>query len=255
MNLQWIKKRPVTVLNIAFIFFIVALFSFQLFRPMDVLDDWTISLSQPRSYRVVDGRRMAVYNPGGSLIFESKSTKLINAKGTTSRMIVCEATDTQDEREIQLDTLTAAKSLGVNPPRENAVTVPDVNQFNGLPRICRLVIDITYERVYLWRNHSEHAESEPFLVEEAQLTPQEVQEQIESLNQRIKELERQGKITATPSNGTPTNTTSQINNPPVAENSQPTTPSNEETEQGFVSRTLNGFTNFVSGTANKLLGR
>src|SRR5690606_7888845 len=119
----------------------------------------------------------------------SQSTKLMDARGTTTRTLVCAPTPRQAEREIQLDVIPATRPPGYSPPRESAITLPDVTQYDGLPRSCRLIIDIVYQKIALARNHTEHAESDLFLVEEVRLTPKEAKEQIEGLIRRIEELE------------------------------------------------------------------
>lgn len=189
----WAKSRPTVLVNIIGILVIIFGFGgyliFQANRELDVLKDWEIAVV-PTETREVDGNTVAVYHPGDSLIFTSTSVKLTDAKGTTSRLIVCEATETQARREIQIDTLVAARPPGVNARAENAVTLPDVTQYQGLPRWCILTIDIVYENVLgTGRSHTEHAETEPFLVEENILNSVEIRRQIRDLNSKISELE------------------------------------------------------------------
>lgn len=209
---DWAKKRPTVIINIIgiaiIVFGAIGYLIYQQNRSIDVLTDWAIQTSAPAQTREIDGKTISVYNPGDSLIFTSKSTKLTEATGTTTRTIVCEATATQPEREIQLDSLPATRPVGNSPKRENAITVPDVSQFAGLPRWCKLVIDITYLDVAgTGRSWSEHAETDRFLVEEASLDPTEARELIKTLTERIDELEKliptnEGEISTPPAGAT-----------------------------------------------------
>lgn len=240
---DWAIHRPTVLVNIIGILIIVvglsAYLIYQAVRPLDVLSDWSIKTSGALQTRKVEGKIVSVYNPGDSLVFTSKSTKITEAKGTTTRTIVCEATATQAEREIQLDTLPASRPTGVSPVRENAITVPDVSQFAGLPRWCKLVIDITYENVgNTGRNHSEHAETERFLVDNPSLDPAVIRNEIKKLEERINQLESQlpltngtpEPITATPQNVAPRNqiTNNTTTNNTTTNNNIPTPPPADE---------------------------
>lgn len=193
----WLRHRPVAIINIVGILVIIigggAYVVYQAFRPLDVLSKWDISISAVKEYRVIDGERLAVFHPGDSLIFYSQSVKTEPATGITVRTIVCEATDEQPAREIQLDSLPANRQPGEVKPRENAITVPDVSQFKKLPRTCYLSIDITYTNVALWRSAAEHSQSEDFLVEEPVLDPIKIQAQIDELNQRITDVKNKAE--------------------------------------------------------------
>lgn len=221
---RWAKHRPTVIINLLGILVIIlgitGWFIYQQNRSIDVLSNWTIELSSPKETREVDGVTVAVYHPNESLVFASKSTKLIDSEGVTTRMIVCEATETQAAREIQLDTIPATRPVGSSPKRENAVTVPDVTQFAGLPRWCKLVIDVTYRDVAgTGRTQQEHAETARFLVEEAKLDTEGLLLKIQSLQNQIEELKAQ-----LPSNGG--SATSVENTPTAPTSSTPTTSSN-----------------------------
>lgn len=217
---EWARHRPTVIINLIgisiLVFGVIGWFVYQQNRSIDVLSNWTIELSSPKETREIDGKMVAVYHPNESLVFASKSTKLIEAEGVTTRMIVCEATETQAAREIQLDTIPATRPVGNSPKRENAVTVPDVAQFAGLPRWCKLVIDVTYRDVAgTGRTHQEHAETDRFLVEEAKLDTEGLLLKIQSLQDQIEELKAQlptngGDATSvqdTPNNPTPRQST------------------------------------------------
>lgn len=201
---RWASARPTVIINLVGLAVIIigggAYLTYQSFRPLDVLRDWHIAISSPQAFKTVDGKRLPVYHPGESLVFTSTSVKLIDVTGLTSRMIVCDATDKLKEREIQLDTSPATRPAGYNPARENAVVVPDVTQFAGLPRTCRLVIDIAYENVALGRGYNEHAQTGDFIVEEEPLDAASIRRQISDLNARIKDLEK--KLSAAESSRT-----------------------------------------------------
>ena len=253
---NWATQRPTVLINLIGILIIVlgtiGYFIYQQTRSIDVLTGWEIHTSAPTQTREIDGKVVSVYNPGESLVFTSKSTKLTEATGTTTRTIVCEATATQPEREIQLDTLPATRPVGESPKRENAITVPDVSQFTELPRWCKLVIDITYTSVSgTGRSWSEHAETERFLVEEATLNPTAIRELIKTLTERIDELEKklpenEGSISTPPAGSTrqstlPTRPNTTTNNTTTnnTTNNNTTTPPPVE-EPGFVTGILNG---------------
>lgn len=192
---EWARHRPTVMVNIFGILVIIGGFLgfiiYQQNRSIDVLQDWKIAVV-PTETRVINGKTVAVFHPNEGLVFTSSSRKLIDAKGTSSRMIVCDATKTQARREIQLDTLVAARPVGENTAAENAVVLPDVTQYKGLPRYCKLVIDVVYENVLgTGRTQQEHAETEPFLIEEMVLNPAEIRKEILELNKRIKDLEKE----------------------------------------------------------------
>lgn len=222
--LHWAKHRPTVIINLIgisiLVFGAIGWFVYQQNRSIDVLKDWEIAVSSPKETREVDGVTVAVYHPNESLVFTSKSVKLIDAEGVTTRTIVCEETATQSAREIQLDTIPATRPVGSVPKRENAITVPDVAQFAGLPRWCKLVIDVTYRDVSgTGRTQTEHAETERFLVEEAKLDTEGLLLKIQSLQDQIEELKAQ-----LPSNGG--SATSVEDTPTAPTSSTPTTSSN-----------------------------
>lgn len=250
--LHWIAQRPLAIVNLIGIIIIFVGFSgffiFQATRDINVLDDWTIETSNARVTRVVEGTPVSAYKPGDSLVFTSQSVKVADAKGTIVRSIVCEATADQEVREIQLDTIPASRPAGKIPKRENAIVIPDVVQFEKLPRWCKLVIDITYENVHgTGRSQAEHAESDRFLVEEAVLDPAAIRRQVQEFEKRIEDLERQlnesgAQIqptpTVTPQNAAPI--TPQQVNPPVASNpplpTQPATPAQPADDRSALGR-------------------
>lgn len=229
----WFKAHPTALINLIGIAIIIfGIFGYVVYKatqPIDVLSDWKIAVSQPTQKRVIDGKEVPIFNPGDSLIFTSKSVKLLSAKGTTSRMIVCDATPDFKEREIQLDTLVAARPPGVTPVRENAIVVPDVTQFQGLPRWCRLVIDVVYEDVdNTGRTWTEHAETEKFIVEEAVLNMKQLLEKIQTLEKEIVDLKSQ-----LPDNGSEVSGVSAVVNPQPAPASGGTpAPSQPQTNTG-----------------------
>lgn len=182
--LHWLKTHPVAIINITFILIAVGLFLYLMNKPIDVLRNWKIEITDA-TYR--DNK--PVYNPGDTLVFRSQSEKLVDAEGTTTRVIVCEASGDKPAREIQLDTTPANRAAGKSPSRDNAITIPDVAQFNGLPRNCYISFDVCYQNVILWRGWCEHNRTETFIVEEAALNSKEIQKQIDGLNQKIKELQ------------------------------------------------------------------
>lgn len=183
----WAKTHPTMVINIiglAMLFgLILGMFIYLVNKPIDVLKDWTIQTTlQP-------AKGKPVYHPNESLEFISKSTKLVSADGITTRILDCDAVGTAGAREIQLDQLLANRAPGEMASRENSIIVPDVVKFNGLPRVCRLVINVCYNNVILWRDHCETAHSNDFIIEESKLDPVKVQEQIKGLQNQIKDLE------------------------------------------------------------------
>lgn len=182
---QWLLARPLVIINLSFVIIMMSIFLFLMNKPLDVLQDWSLTISDVKEYR--DGN--PIFNPGDTLVFNSSSKKLVDADGVTSRVIVCAATSTRTARDIQLDTLPATKPSGINAPRDNAIIIPDVTQFDGLPRDCYLRINICYRDVVLWRDHCESQMTETFTVEERKIDPREIERQIEELRQKIKELE------------------------------------------------------------------
>lgn len=209
----WLKSHPTALINMVgiaiIIFGIFGVVVYKSTQSIDVLSEWDIAISTPGEKRTIDGKEYAVYNPGDSMIFTSTSTKIRNAEGTTTRMIICDATSKFKEREIQLDTLVAGRPIGKNPSRENAIIIPDVTQFQGLPRYCRLVIDIIYKDVEgTNRDWNEHAETEKFIVEETALTTKQLLEKIQNLEKQIIDLRSQlpandGEVSSADAAGTP----------------------------------------------------
>lgn len=243
--MNWLLKRPIALLNVLFVVIIGALFFYQLVRHIDVLENWHIELAPVKEYRVIDGRRLAVYHPNESMIFTSTSRKVSKAEGRISRTLICEPTQELEEREILLDIIPATKDIGFNPQRASSIILPDVVQFNRLPRVCKLSIDITYTNVALWRNHTEHAETEHFIVEEVKLSPRELKDEIERLKQRIQDLESQ-QITFVPAQPEKQTQSAVPQEEPVS-SPQPTPPQ----EQGIISSTPKR----ANGLLNGLLGR
>lgn len=191
----WAIHRPTVIINIIGLVILfggaAGYYVYQQNRSIDVLQNWHVSLV-PTETREVDGKDVAVYHPNDSLVFTSSSTKVADAQGTSSRMLVCPAQDGQARREIQLDTLPATRPAGVNQPAENAVTLPDVAQYSSLPRYCILQINIIYQDVNgTGRSWPERAETDPFIVEENVLNPAQIRKQIDELNDRIQSLEAQ----------------------------------------------------------------
>lgn len=192
---NWVKHRPVAIINITGIAIIIfglgGYLLYESVRPLDVLVDFSISVSMPKETRIVDGIQYAIYHPGDSFVFTSKATKLIDITGNASRMIVCEETSTQRRREIQLDNIAAVRPSGKLTPSDNAVVIPDVTQFEKLPRYCRLVINVTYDNISLNRSLSEHAETETFIVEDLVFDAKSLSDQISKLKLQLQELEAQ----------------------------------------------------------------
>lgn len=264
---KWLLGHPVALLNVIGIVFAFGLFFFLMEKPIDVLKDWKIETTQ-----TAVGKKLPVYHPNEVLQFTSKSEKLISAEGTSTRFFECDAIGKLTAREIQLDSIPANRPPGTNPPRENAIVVPDVLQFNGLPRICRLVINVCYDNVILWRDHCEQAKSNDFRVEESKLNPAKIQEQIENLKNQIKVSQKDlaaydGEDTNAVANTDPEPTSSSpvASNTPESTNtpSTPQTPSNpaptqpeEETpapipaRPGLIERTVDS----VRGLVNGILG-
>lgn len=243
----WVKHRPLVIINLFFVFVILGIFVYLMNRPLDVLQNWRVELVDVVN---VSESGKAVYNPGDTLVFRSSSTKLSDAEGVTTRMIVCEATGSRGIREIQLDTLPATRPSGVNEPRDNAITIPDVTQFDGLPRDCYLSFDVCYKDVILWRDHCEHAQTPVFTVEEGHLDDKEIRDQIESLRNQIKALE-ESLATGTPyvaptaSTTTPkttTNNTTTTNNSTTTNNTTNNAAQPEE-DKGLITSVID----FVRG--------
>lgn len=188
--LHWLRKRPIAIINLVGIIIIVlggaGTFLYLLNKPIDVLENWTVSTTK----KEVDGK-LPSYTPGGTLEFVSTSTKLISAEGTTTRIFDCDATSSATAREIALTPAPANRAPGYNAPKENSIIVPAVNEFNGLPRTCRVVFNVCYQNVVLWRDHCETARTNDFLVEEMGINPAEIRQQIDELNERIRQLEAQ----------------------------------------------------------------
>lgn len=251
---EWAKHRPTVIINLIgisiLVFGAIGWFVYQQNRSIDVLQNWTIEVSSPKELREIDGKMVAVYHPNESLVFSSKSVKVNEAEGTSNRMIVCEATDTQAAREIQLDTLPATRPVGTSPKRENAITVPDVAQFAGLPRWCKLVIDVTYKDVNgTGRTQSEHAETERFLVEEAKLDTEGLLLKIQSLEKQTEELKAQ-----LPTNGG--DATSVQDTPPVPSRPQSSSSTtNNTTNNSTTNNTTTNNNNTTQEDDRSALGR
>lgn len=179
-------KNRYIIINVLFIVAIIIGFIELTTRPIDVLQDWKMTLTEVEER---NKQGLAVYNPGDTLLFTSTSKKLVDAEGIISRSIVCKTEGSVNMIDIRLDTLPAAKPSGVNKPSSNAIFVPDVARFNGLPRECHLSIDVCYKDVILWRDHCEHAQTEEFLVQEQSLGANELREEIKLLRLKIEELE------------------------------------------------------------------
>lgn len=230
---EYSKHRPTVLVNIAglliIVFCLIGWTIYQQVRPIDVLSGWKISL-EPTRTREIDGKVVAVYRPNESLIFTSTSIKLTDAAGTTSRSIICDATELQPAREIQLDTLPATKPAGVNAGAQNAITLPDVTQYNNLPRYCFLEINVVYQNVNgTGRNWTESARTESFLVEAAALDIVELEAKIKELSAQITDLQQQldeaRSATGTQQRSTTTTPTQpQANTQSTSTPTTPTTP-------------------------------
>ena len=264
---RWLRRHPVAIINIGFILAAVGLFIFLLYKPIDVLVDWKIEITDVKTYR--DGK--AVYNPGDTLIFKSSSKKLVSTEGVTSRSIICEATATQQAREIQLDTLVAARPAGKNPSRDNAITLPDITQFDGLPRNCYLSFDVCYKDVILWRDYCEHNQTPAFIVEEEVLDANKLKQQIEELTAKIKSLQDQliALGTAANSNGssgslsqTPQDQRVSVSSPKTGGSSSggsngsggTNTPPPAQNQPGFVESVVNAVGKATVDTVNGISG-
>ena len=186
--LGYLRSRPLMIFNMLAVALLAALFAYQMLRPIDVLENWKIDLSPSAERQEVDGEYLQVYYPNESLIFTSSSIKLINASGSVTRAMICDATDDLGEREITLDMIPASRRPGEKSNKASSIIVPDVTQFNRLPRTCRLVFDIVY-KVEPFRVHTEYAESPKFIVKERNLSATEVREQIQSMRGLIEDLE------------------------------------------------------------------
>lgn len=260
----WLKTHPIAFFNVlavlALLIGSVGYFVYLSTKKIDVLSSWSIGITEAREFRdvVVDGvnyEHIPVYHPGDSLLFTSESNKTEAANGNTSRMIVCIQTGGFKEREIQLDTLPAVRAVGKSPKRANAIFVPDVTQFEGLPRLCKLVIDIGYDNVVLWRDASEHAETNLFLVEEEELTAADARRLINELEEKIKQLETIGartssatttgptSFTTTPSTANPEPKTSTNSSPAVT--AQQSAPAPSQQADNFIVDAFNGVDDFV----------
>ena len=225
---NWVTHRPLVLLNMAFVLLILGGLVYLSVKPIDVLQNWNIELTDVKSY---NGDK-AIYNPGDTLVFKSSSTKLYNATGTTIRTIVCEASSGRNAREIQLDSIAATRPLGVNPPRDNAVIIPDVTQFDGLPRDCYLNFDVCYTDVILWRDHCETNRTATFTVQEAVIKPEDVKKQIEELQKKIELLENGTGVDTTTTGSAPVtnnNTNVSRSTPTPAPTTNNTTTNNSTT--------------------------
>jgi len=245
----WVIHRPLILINLSFLVIILGLFIYLMNKPIDVLANWQIEITDVKNY---NGDK-PVFNPGDTLVFSSKSEKLVNATGTSIRTIICEASSGRKAREIQLDSIPATRPVGQNPPRDNAIVIPDVTQFDGLPRDCYLNFDVCYTDVILWRDHCETNRTVTFTVEEASLDPASVKQQVEALQAKIQQLEaaNAGSTTTVTPGSTTNNNTSRTTTPaPVTNNSttnntttnNTTTPPAEE-DTGVISSILK----FVNG--------
>lgn len=187
---RWVAHRPIAIINVLGILIILigggGTFAYLLNKPIDVLQDWSIQTTDQGN-----NGELPSYMPGGTLEFVSQSTKVVSAEGTSTRVFDCDATASAQAREIQLSPIPANRAPGYNAPRENAIIVPAVNEFDGLPRTCRLVISVCYQDVVLWRDHCETAKTNDFLVQEEKFNPEQIRQQINDLNERIRQLEAQ----------------------------------------------------------------
>lgn len=176
---NWLTGHPVAFINLVLALIAIVFFTYLMTKPIDVLENWNVKTTRE------------TYTPGGTLEFVSSSEKLIPAEGETSRIFDCDAVGNQSAREIQLPSVPANRPPGTIAPRENSITVPGVASFNGLPRNCRLVFNICYQDVILWRDHCESARTNDFSVKEEELDAAGIREQIKELNERIRQLESQ----------------------------------------------------------------
>lgn len=180
----WLLAHPVALINLILAFIAAVFFMYLVTKPIDVLANWSVATSKQSK----EGD-LPVYYPGGTLEFISRSDKLIPAEGETVRIFDCDATETQPAREIQLDKLTANRPPGAITPKENSIIVPSVLEFNGLPRICRIVFNVCYNDVILWRDHCEAARTNDFIVQEEPITSENLRRELDELKRRQEELE------------------------------------------------------------------
>ena len=192
LSIRWLLRNPIALINVIFIILIAIGFFRLMTQEIDVLAEWDVNIVEAREYRNVtindEKQSVPVFNPGDILLLISKSTKLVNANGSTARVIICAATETRPEIEIHLDSFPANRAAGKIPVRQNAIIIPDVTQFDGLPRTCRLTLDIAYSDVILWRDHNERAETSYFIVEEKILNNDSVLEKIKEIESQINRL-------------------------------------------------------------------
>lgn len=177
-----LKGKPLAILNSVFLLMIAGIFLYLVTTPINVLDNWTIKTVQQS-----ENGELPVFNPNTSLIFNSESVKISSAKGDATRYLECRDNSGRTV-SVQLDVVPVGRPAGNQPPQDNSIIVPDTTQFDGLPKMCRLVIDIFYSNVVLWRDHTEHAESNWFIVDEPSLTREEILKRIIELETQIEEL-------------------------------------------------------------------
>lgn len=186
--LRWLSSRPVAMISFIMLMMLTGLVTYQLIRPLDVVSDWTITIIDPVETRKVGNRTLPVFRPNDTLLIRSTSHKLMDIGGNATRSLICEETDTNYEHEIFLDALPVNRKSGPTPFRDTAIILPDVAQYDGLPRICKLHVSIVYKNVALFRNHIEEQSSSSFIIEEFKLDRKQIREKVLELNSRIERL-------------------------------------------------------------------
>ena len=186
--MRWLSSRPVAMLSFIMLMTLTGLVGYQLFRPLDVLTDWDITIIDPVETRKVGDRTLPVFRPNDTLLIRSTSHKLMDTSGTATRSLICEENDINYEHEIFLDASPVGRKPGATPFRDNAIILPDVAQYDGLPRVCKLHVSIVYRNVALFRHHTEEQSSPSFIIEEFKLDREQIAEKVLELSSRIEQL-------------------------------------------------------------------
>lgn len=206
------------------------------FGPIDVLRNWTTSV----------GGENKTFVAGQTIYFESQSEKLISVLGTANRHLVCDAKGSFLEREINIDNVDLKRPAGVNPLRENALTLPSAKAFETnegeqtLPRVCRIHFNACYQEVYGFREHCEQSETEKFLVVET--APEDI------------DTENSEDVSALPLETIPTQNNSQANIVSPRNNTGGSTQSSNNTTTNNTNNTTNEAPAPVCAVDTNLLG-